>query len=255
MKTTTLTTKQNARVGLAALLCACMSAGGLAGCGAGFQSTSLIDSNGSLGSSPTPDGKSPSRSEWENLKVEGAVSDGRFEGTSALRLDKAKKELVIRLPMPANPFLDGAFVALPVPQMPGGQIDLEPLPEGGSALVLRVPLSAVLKGVNFAQPSKLPNGDPLPGVPDGELPSVAMDLTKLTDIKARIYLGPSVVGIFVNTPFNPMIYLRFPIRNADNTRTWGYLYSIPAKHATNDGGFFLTVALPDDIARIIDDHI
>ncbi|MEK7356360.1 MAG: hypothetical protein AAB250_07915, partial [Bdellovibrionota bacterium] len=89
-------------------------------------------------------------------------------------------------------------------------------------------------------------------VPDGELPSTAVQLTR-TNTKATIYLAPSMVGVFVNSSFNPYIDLTLPIRNEARTKTWGYFSTISEKNGAGSGGFFIAIKLPDDIARILED--
>ncbi len=238
----------------AALLCTSLLA--LAACGTPFTSTSgegLNKSGGNTTVAPT----TPAPNTWENFKMEGSVDQKSqlFAGEKAVDIDKATKELVLRLPMLANPYLDGLSIAGPLPDLPGASIGLEAMPDGGSALVLRLPLHYVTKGVDFLEPARLPNGDPLPKMPASELPALAIQLSNLgKDIKAAIYVGTSAVGIFVNTPFNPYLTISAPIRNKDGTKTYGYVSTVPVK-GTNDGGFFLSFVLPNDIARFIDDHL
>jgi hypothetical protein len=225
----------------------------LSGCGKPFE-VKGFDPGKNSSSSLTPDMDDAGLA-WKELQVDGNVSGGSFDKTSVVAIDKNSNELIVRLPMMANPFLDGMTLSAPVPQIPGASLGLESLPQGGSALALRVPLAYILRGVQFLPPSRLPNGDPLPAIPSGELPSTAVQLNSSKNIKATIYLAPTVIGVFVNTPFDPFIRLTFPVRNAARTRTWGYFSSIPAKAPNHDGGFFVSIALPDDIARVIDDHL
>jgi hypothetical protein len=237
-----------------------ITVGALTACGPNFQSASKLSCTTNCGPSSSGDSISPvpepnNDEAWRQMKVDGTVTGGRFDKARTIELDKANKQLVIRLPMLANPYIDGTLINGPIRQLPGASLSLEPLPQGGSALVLRIPLEHVLKGAALSSPSKLPNGDPLPGVPDGELPSLGIQLNNIKNIKATIYLGPTLVGLHVNTPFDPFIATRWPIRNADATRTWGYFFTLPAKPSVADGGFFLTFALPDDLARIIDNHL
>lgn len=194
-------------------------------------------------------------SEWKSLSVAGAVNGGSFDQTQVVSIDKTAKQLVVRLPMMANPFLDGASLNIPIQAIPDASVGLDALPSGGSALALRLPLRYIVHGINFLNPARLPNGDPLPSIPDGELPSTAIQLSHSRNINASIYLAPTIVGIYVNTPFDPYIRLTLPIRDAARTRTFGYFTTVPAKPGTADGGFFISIALPDDIVRIIDDNL
>jgi hypothetical protein len=229
---------------------------GLTGCGQGFQAASAPTDSANNGSSSIggPSGSGGSQDAFKALAVDGTVSS--YPDTQVIELDKTNMMLIVRLPSPL-PVSTFTTVSAPINQIPGATVSVEPLASGGSALVLRLPLSAVVKGVAFAAPSKLPNGDPLPGVPDGELPAVAVTLSRVGSINPTIYLGPSVVGIYVNSPTAipaiPVIgSFTLPIRNAAHTRTWGYVSTVPAK-TSDKGGFFVSLALPDDIARVIDD--
>ena len=238
---------------------------GLSACGSSFRNVASLGgptserTSGNGGNNQTSGDGAVSKEAWNNLSIEGTVTSGRWADTAqakVLELDKTNKMIVIRLPMGANPFVDGNLLELPVKDVPGIQMTLEPMPDNaGTVLVLRIPLKVVAKGVDFLPAARLPNGDPLPAIADGELPSFAVSLTNLASIKASVYLGRSTVGIFVNTPFDPTLRLTAPIRDSANTRTWGYLSSIPAKSETVQGGFFISLALPDDIARIIDNNL
>lgn len=238
----------------------------LSACGGGFQSASLPNQQlqRSSGSSSVPGasgptgGRTPTSDQlaaWEKLQVDGAISGSKFNKTPVLGLDKTTKELMLRLPMLANAQLDGMSLSLPVDSIPGARMGLEPMPEGGSALVLRLPLLHVLRGVRLSDPARLPNGDALPSIPSGELPSTAIDITKDRKVRATVYMAPAVLALFINTPFDPYLAITLPVRSADRTRTWGYFSTIPAKKGLADGGFFISVALPSDVARAIDDML
>lgn len=237
----------------------------LVACGPSFKTTDQAqtapcttdcqNNNGSSGVDDPTTPPSQNNDAWNNLQVDGQINGGRFDKTQVVSIDKTNKELVVRLPMLANPFLDGALIEIPIRDIPGARLGLESLSDGGSALALRIPLEHVLRGIRTLPPSRLPNGDRLPAIPEGELPSTAVSLAQSRNIKATIYLAPTVVGLYVNTPFDPYIRLTLPIRNQARTQTLGYFSTIPAKSGVADGGFFLSVALPADLARTIDDSI
>lgn len=215
----------------------------MAGCGGG-SSSGGSDNNSA---SSTPD--------WQNLKMDGAVTQGKYENRKLVSLDKANKLLLIHLPTLAVPVLVGNSVGqtITVPQLPGVSMDLELAADGNLDLVLKVPLSLVMHGASFMDSQKLPNGDPLPAIPDGELPGLALDLNNTGSVKGYIYLAPATVGAFVTTPFNPMVSMQLPIYQG-NGAVLGYLTTVPDKNSY-PGGIFLDVKIPADIARIIDDVI
>ncbi len=258
MKTRNLQRNNRALMILSA--CALMMSSSLLTACSGYKSSvgsTLADAgNGSTDTDGSNPG-SPLGGAWGKLEVAGSVGgNSEFKGSQVLKLDKVNKELVITLPLPADGYLNDTQLSLDLPKFPGTKVQLDPMEDGKAALTLHVPLASLVKGVDFGDPTKLPNGRPLPGVPDGELPSEAVRLTNLTDISATIYLGKNVVGVFVNSPLDPLADLSFPIKNQDQTKTWGYLHTLKAStFRGSDGGFFIAVALPDDIARIIEDNL
>lgn len=215
-----------------------------ASCGAGTCSNGSLDNGGNGGGI----GNQPS---WESISMDGSINGGRFDRTKAVEIDKVAKQLVIRLPFIAGIQI-GVQVPTQIPELPGATIGIEPGADGASSLVLRLPLDKVLRGVDFLPKGRLPNGDALPAIPEGELPSLGLSFNNQRDLRGALYLSPTVVGLFINTKFDPYIRLTLPIRDQARTRTYGYFTSIPAKPSF-DGGFFLSVALPDDLARAIDD--
>lgn len=250
----TLNTMKNgaSRIALTFGAIACLA---LTACGPSFQAVENLTSgggnnNGNNGSSGGGGSTNPNQ-EFQNLKVDGTVSGGSYGDNEVVSIDKDKKQLIVRFPILATPFMDPSLL-VQVPQITGASFTMETMPDGSPTLALRIPLDKVLRGVDFLPPTRLPNGDPLPGVPDGELPAAAVQLTR-TSTKATIYLSPSYVGVYVNSEFDPFIALTLPIRNQARTKTWGYFSTIPAKGPTVPGGFFISVKLPDDIARIIDE--
>jgi hypothetical protein len=255
--TTTLATSFATLASVLVLTTACGSGFNGASSGPGSGPATCVTSCGGSNAGDNNGSAAPSPAQsaaWNNLKIDGAIVGQRFDQTPVLGLDKVKKELIVRLPMLAGP-LDGATIDIPVQQFPGIHIGLAPLSNGGSALVLRIPLKDVLHGVNAVPSSLLPNGDPLPAVAAGELPTFAVQLSNVRDINATIYLGKTEVAVYVNTPFDPWAAVQVPIRNAAHTQTWGEFSTIPAKSKTIQGGFFLSVKIPDSLARIIDDNL
>lgn len=221
----------------------------LTACGPNFEAVQNLTGGG--GNNASGGGGTDPQSQFQNMKVDGTVSGGSYGDNEVIGIDKTTKELIVRFPVLATPIMAGD-ISVPVPSIPGAHFEMETMPDGSPTLALRIPLDKVLKGIEFLPPSKLPNGDPLPGVPDGELPSAAVQLTR-TSTKATIYLSPSYVGVYVNSSFDPYIALTLPIRNEARTKTWGYFSTIPEKKGVAPGGFFVSIKLPDDIARIIDD--
>lgn len=220
-------------------------------CAPGFEATSTgvngansaAGTGGGTGGTPAPG--------WGAIDLNGSINGGRFDKTKVVEIDKSAKTLILRLPFIAGISI-GAQLPMPIKEIPGATVGIEPQADGSSSLVLRIPLANVLKGVDTLPASRLPNGDALPAIPEGELPSVGLSFSNSGNLKGALYLSPSVVGLFIATKFDPYIRLTLPIRNEARTQTLGYFTSIPAKTGF-DGGFFVSIALPDDLARAIDD--
>ena len=225
----------------------------LAACSPGFETakSSCTGSSCNASSGGGGNGGSGNQPGWESVAVDGSINGGRFDRTKVVEIDKAAKMLVLRMPFIAGIQI-GVQIPTPIPELPGATIGIEPSTDGSSSLVLRIPLEKVLRGVDFLPKGRLPNGDALPAIPEGELPTLGLSFNNQREIKGALYLSPTVVGLFINTKFDPFIRLTLPIRDQARTRTFGYFTSIPAKPGF-DGGFFLSFALPDDLARAIDD--
>lgn len=225
-------------------------------CAPGFEAGKSAAGNASLGAGSggtggTGSGGDTTTPGWDAISMDGSINGGRFDKVKAVEIDRVNKALVLRLPFIPGVQI-GVQVPVSIPEIPGATIGIEPSTDGSSALVLRIPLARVLRGINTLPSSRLPNGDALPAIPEGELPSVGLSLSNSGSLRGALYLSPTVVGLFVATKFDPYLRLTLPIRDQARTRTFGYFTTIPAK--TNyDGGFFVSVALPDDLARAIDD--
>ncbi len=213
------------------------------GCGSGMSSIGSSENNGSF-SSP----------EFQNLKMDGSVKEGKYEDRKLVTLDKENKVLVVQLPTLALPAMVGNLgQAITVPQLPGTTFTLEVAEDGNLTLVARIPLSQVMQGASFIPAQRLPNGDPLPAIPDGELPGLAVDLNNQGSVKGYLYLSRATVGAFVTTQFNPVVSMQLPIYQS-NGSVLGYLTTVPDKNGS-PGGIFMSVKIPADIARVIDDVI
>lgn len=211
------------------------------GCGGGMKSAST--DGGNVGGQSV---------EWQNLKMDGAVKEGKYEDRKLITLDKENKLLILRLPTLALPVLVGGGLnqALSFPQVPGTTISLEVAADGNLDLVVKLPLEHLMHGATFMD-AKLPNGDDLPAVPDGELPGLAVDLNVQKTVKGYLYFGKAVFGALVTSQFDPVVSMQLPIYQ-NNGAVIGYLTTVPAKN-NFDGGIFMSVRIPADIARIIDD--
>ena len=190
---------------------------------------------------------------YKDIDLEGKVNGGNYDQHMAIRLDKEKNAIVLMMPLGMNPFigqLEGQ-----IPELKGTQFTTVQDNQGQIYWAISIPLEHIVKGGKFTDNvSKLPNGDPLPAVAGGELPSIGIDIRNSSRVKGQLYLGKSVVGIFVSSQFNPYISLTQPIKNKAKTQIIGYFSTVPEKNGF-DGGFFMTFIMPPKIAEFLDQHL
>lgn len=230
-------------VGMLSLLLACSDKGGF--------SAKNFGSTGDNTSSSTDSGdtNAPVPNEYQKLQYKGFISGGNNDGSLVIDIDKTANTLMIILPMQMNPYIES--VEGEIPDLPGVKFMTYKDDKGASYFAVSVPLRYVLKGASFLNPARLPNGDALPQVASGELPSLALLVPGKNNVKLHFYIGVNVVGVYVSSPYDPYLPLSFPIRRG--VETIGYFHTIPAKSGF-DGGFFLNTQMPDSVAAIIDDH-
>lgn len=221
----------------------------------GFEFSNSVFDNSSNSSSSVGDGGADAGvdpndpSAYLKLQYKGTVSGGSDDGTLVVDIDKTNNALLLILPLQVNPYIESAEGT--IPELPDVKFMTYKNDKGASFMAVSVPLRYVRKGASFLNPARLPNGDALPQVASGELPSVAIAVPGKNNVKFNFYIGVNVVGIFVSSPYDPYVALHFPVRRGVDTI--GYFHTVPAKSGFN-GGFFLNTQMPDSIAAIIDDH-
>ncbi len=235
------------------LLAACGGQGGFESVQTGSSSQGSTDgSNSGQGGAPSVPTSPAAPSPFEKLDLNGYVGGGTYENERVLALDKTNNALLLFLPMP------GTFSSLyiDVPQVKGIQVKTVLDSQQNARVAVSIPLRLLLKDrVTSLPASKLPNGNTLPMMPSGELPSLGLGLNPKSDNKLYMYFGVNAVGLFIESPFFPAyLGLTYPLKNSAGTRTLGYFTIVP-KSGNYNGGLFLSFILPNDIARIIDDHL
>lgn len=186
---------------------------------------------------------------YQSLQYEGYISGGNDSGTLAVDIDKTNGALLLIMPLQLNSFIPSTEGE--IPDLPGVKFMTYKNSKGSSFIAVSVPLRYVLKGASFLNPARLPNGDPLPQIAGGELPSIGLRIPGKNNVQFHLYIGLDTVCIYVSSPFDPYVGMTFPIKHGLNTI--GFLSTVPAK-GVYDGGFFLSTHMPDEVARIIDDH-
>ena len=213
------------------------------------------------GSTETPETPTtPSNPSIDSVDMKSRVDDSSnkmgFNGALAIDIDKSRGEFVIMLPMPSGVVFtpSGTFNKYP-------DISFTPVFDGTGKMkmAVRVPIKYVLKGITTVPATRLPNGDPLPAMPAGqsELPALALTFPSHNDTKINLYIGISAFGLYMTLPDKaalPLpINITLPIKNADKSKTYGYLTYVNAKNG-HQPGLFISGAVPPEFARILEDH-
>lgn len=190
------------------------------------------------------------------VDLQGRVdSKDAFSNALAFDLDKTRGEFIIMLPMPSGfSFYSpvGSFSQYP-------DITFSTIIDSAGVMkfAVRIPIKYIIKGTSFLPPSKLPNGDPLPAMPAGygELPSLALNFPQSNNTQVTLYLGVNAIGLYITLPDNAALPFGFqlPIRNADKTKTFGYITYVPKKF-TYAPGLFISTIIPPSMARILEDY-
>ncbi len=223
------------------IMCAC-------GGNSPYTTPAVNNSSGTGGVTPNPTPPADSAA-WKDFDFTGIITGGSNSSLLSITIDKVKKTITIRLPLPFDSSLAGILVNTPLPAINGASIAFGQLPDLTPVLSVTLPLASIAKGVTGLPTSSLPNGDPLPGMPTSSAPSTQFQLGS-AKIPVYVYIGHMSVGLFLNTPFDPTIATHFQITD-NNNNSVGAIYSIPYKSLHKDGGFFLNVNVPTEFTQLI----
>lgn len=228
-------------------------------CSNGFQSSSSSietsgNPSGSAGGntgSGTGSGTSPAPS-WDKVDVDGLASGGSYSGQLVVYLDKAKQSLLLVLPIPV---IVPLLAPVDIPDVPGAFLTTYANSDGSLSMAINVPLKYIIKGANFTANQRLPNGDPLPFVPAGELPGFGIQFPQMNNYRVYLYIGVNVAAAFVELPdFGLPIGGTFPVKNRNKTKVVGAIGYVLPKGAYA-GGMYLATQIPADMAVLIDELI
>jgi len=115
--------------------------------------------------------------------------------TVSLNLDEVVINMVVE-----SVVIDGSMT-YPFPKMDYSYVEIsKDEATGGAALRVVLSLQDLLGGNTIFPPQYLPGGRALPGVPSGNLPSIAVTIPKLKNV--TLYIGTKVFGIFVPVNMN-----------------------------------------------------
>lgn len=192
--------------------------------------------------------------------VTGDIGEGLYQGLRAVEIDPNKEMIYLRLPLTGLALVPGFYAEAHVPGLPGATVHMSPLSEeSGAGLELHMPLELFKKHIDSRDVKRLPNGDPLPHIPGGELPAFAVVIHPSPDIEVVVYLGPESVAVLYWSKFDPYIKLSSPIYSEGRKYVLGWFHAIPHKRQNFTevvyprGGFLLGITLPADLQRQLDD--
>ena len=218
----------------------------IAACG----SNSSVSSGNFTASTPNQNS-----SVWSSVSTAGYVQGGPWSNAQVLTINPTTETITLQVPFPAAP-VGGVGVSIPVTEIPGATVSISEDTTGQWYFEFTMPLSYLVKGIAYQNPTTLPNGQPLPAIPAGELPSIAAHVT-VGGSSTNFYVYGSVkyFAIFFPTPnFNPYVSLQFPIMNSANTEILGYFDTLADSTSTsNDAGLYLALVFPQDLQLLLDD--
>jgi hypothetical protein len=234
----------------------------LMACGKGFNAaTESSDSNSGLGTVTDPTTGSPVSSEkaWSDVSsgVNGRVEGGSNDGSLVIQIDKARQALVLILPLP--PIFLLSVSGAPIPELPGASFEMIPQADGSNAMGIVIPLKYVIKGGQFADYGRLPNGDPIPFIPVGEAHGFAISFPQKPSYRLHLYLAVNAAAVFIETPdwklpdeFSMIPTIGFPVKNQDKTRINGYFAIVPNR-GNYSSGVYVASRIPSHLAVMIDE--
>lgn len=234
-------------------------AGALTAC-SGSTSLKITDNSGSAPSGDNnqqgggsnnnnPGGNNPvvGGPTWDDVNMNGKVDGGDQNGKIVVMLEKETQSLLMILPLPISLLVPD----MPIKELPGASLVNYQRSDGSVAVAVRVPLKALIKGLAWQNPQKLPNGDSLPYFPAGEPPRFGVKFYEKDKVRLYLYVGVNAAAVYIESselglPFGVL----YPIKDKEQGRTIGAFGLIPEK-STFWGGIYLATRLPTDIARTL----
>jgi hypothetical protein len=137
--------------------------------------------------------------------LKGFISGGIADRVQVLSLDAVKGELLISLPLGKS--ISVNLPEMPIEKLPGARVYSSTSSDGTKYIVMAIPLKYVLRNVTTIPAGRLPNGDALPNMPAGELPTIAFSVANSSKVKIHLFVGMDAVAIFVDISLNTLICL------------------------------------------------
>lgn len=151
-----------------------------------------------------------------------------------------------------NVTFDGG-IRVPIPHMPNSYFEVGPdFQSTGTLISVAVDtadLTYVSDHLELLQPNSLPGGRPLPGVMNGQLPSIAVQVNSF--MNSVFYIGPHVFGIFIPIKLGMQGYIG-TFRFYDQTNSPIGTLSVVGEDADKkNSGFLLLINIAGKVAALM----
>ncbi len=232
----------------------------------GFQANNFSlpstggNNNGNNNGSGNNPGNPTLQDQINRLDMGTYLFDSRFSGIDPNKgylvadLDKTGDgQIIINIPLGITPlFSIGAGTHQKYKDI---SFSLQGSITSGFSLNIRVPLKYILRLGNFEStaPGRLPNGDPIPDVPGGELPKLNITINSGKKEKIHLYLSKEYVGVLFESKFDPGVDFSTPLMDRNNLHTLGYFHMISAKNNA-PAAFLLLLKFSTKISSLLDDY-
>ncbi len=223
----------------------------LAACSNGFT-PSEVNSGGNTNQGSNTGGGGTGTAAIDTVDLKGFSSGGDAEGALVVDFDKTTKMIVLSVPITIGGL--GLSLNITHPKYPDIQFYTYTDNNGLNRLAVRVPAKYILRGIEFGTPTTLPNGQIIPFL-GGELPSTSIDVDISKKSKAYLYIGSGAVALYISHPSIPeYISMYYKVQNKAGTKQIGSV-GVAAKTSLGNGGFVVSMKIPAQYAKIIDDYI
>jgi hypothetical protein len=182
----------------------------------------------------------------------GSKKNVKIPGVSGPFVNIVDNKLTMSLTFTEIQFDEG--IRLEIPKMPNSYVEVGPdFQSAGYLLSVGLDVNDIKTlthdGFDVLDPHSLPGGRPLPGVVEGQLPGVAVQIPKLKDVV--FYVGPQVFGAFVP--------VKLPIKTAIVTHRFydgagdqvGNISVVGTDAQNDNSGFLLLINLAGKVGKLL----
>lgn len=217
--------------------------------------------NSGNGQNPPPGSHEELAQQISNLDMRSYVTTGSYASTDPLTdpnpvtdLDKKEGQLIIRIPLGlASLFSVGTVGAHQ--KYKDIVFSVEGDLKTGFRLLVKIPLKYVLRlgQIENAALSRLPNGDPIPHIPTGELPMLNITVNPKKKEKIYLYLSKEYVGLLFESQFDPGINFEYALKDRNELRSVGFFNLMQAKNNA-PAALMVSFPIPAKVSTLLDQY-